>query len=96
MKNKFTILGCGSSLGSPWITGNWGSCDKKNSKNVRTRCSAHIKFKNLSILQNIKAVSIIRPFCLNKIYLYADKTACPLEPALPDHSLAIVAPTFSK
>ena len=50
MKNKFTILGCGSSLGSPWITGNWGSCDKKNSKNVRSRCSAHIKFKNLSIL----------------------------------------------
>tara|TARA_B100002052_G_scaffold262367_1_gene256817 strand:- start:240 stop:1010 length:771 start_codon:yes stop_codon:yes gene_type:complete len=50
LKNKFTILGCGSSLGSPWITGNWGSCDKKNFKNIRTRCSAHIKYKNLSIL----------------------------------------------
>ena len=32
----------------------------------------------------------------DKIYLYADKTACPLEPALSTHSLAIVAPVFSK
>ena len=50
MKNKFTILGCGSSLGSPWITNYWGECNKKNIKNVRTRCAAHIRFKNLSIL----------------------------------------------
>ena len=49
MKNKFTILGCGSSLGSPWITNNWGAC-KKNKKNTRTRCAAHIQFKNLSVL----------------------------------------------
>ena len=27
---KFTILGCGSSLGSPWITNNWGKLNKKN------------------------------------------------------------------
>ena len=50
MKNKFTILGCGSSLGSPWITDYWGNCDKKNKKNHRSRCCAHIQYKNISIL----------------------------------------------
>ena len=49
MSNKFTILGCGSSLGTPWINQNWGNCNN-NKKNIRTRCCAHIKFKNLSIL----------------------------------------------
>ena len=47
--NKFTILGCGSSLGAPWITNYFGSCNKRNLKNIRTRCSAHIRYKNLSI-----------------------------------------------
>ena len=47
--NKFTILGCGSSLGSPWIT-NYSAKLKKNSKNTRTRCCAHIQKDNLSIL----------------------------------------------
>ncbi|MFL2889288.1 MAG: MBL fold metallo-hydrolase [Pelagibacteraceae bacterium] len=50
MKNKFTILGCGSSLGSPWITNYWGKCNKNNKKNIRTRCSAHIQYKDLSVL----------------------------------------------
>tara|TARA_B100001093_G_C26835835_1_gene1018312 strand:+ start:1071 stop:1841 length:771 start_codon:yes stop_codon:yes gene_type:complete len=50
LKNKFTILGCGSSLGSPWITNFWGRLDKKNKKNLRTRCCAHIQFGNLSVL----------------------------------------------
>jgi len=50
LKNKFTILGCGSSLGSPWITSYWGNCDKNNKKNIRTRCCAHFQFKNISIL----------------------------------------------
>ena len=31
---NFTILGCGSSLGSPWITNNWGKLNKKNKFNV--------------------------------------------------------------
>ena len=31
---KFIILGCGSSIGVPWITGNWGSCNKKNKLNI--------------------------------------------------------------
>tara|TARA_A100001011_G_scaffold395865_2_gene492084 strand:+ start:5331 stop:6101 length:771 start_codon:yes stop_codon:yes gene_type:complete len=50
LKNKFTILGCGSSIGSPWITNYWGNLNKKNKKNIRTRCCAHIQFKNLSVL----------------------------------------------
>ena len=50
MKNKFTILGCGSSLGSPWITNFWGNCSKKNKKNLRTRCCAHIKYNGISTL----------------------------------------------
>ena len=47
---KIIILGCGSSLGSPWITNYWGKCDKKNSRNIRTRCSAFIQKNDLSIL----------------------------------------------
>ena len=47
--NKFTILGCGSSLGSPWIT-NYSAKLKKKTKNIRTRCCAHIQKGNLSIL----------------------------------------------
>ena len=49
MKNKFTILGCGSSLGSPWIT-NYSAKLKKNPKNIRTRCYTHIQKGDLSIL----------------------------------------------
>ena len=49
MKNKFTILGCGSSLGSPWIT-NYKGYLRKNPKNLRTRCCAHIQKGNLSVL----------------------------------------------
>ena len=47
--NKFTILGCGSSLGTPWIT-RYSSKLDLNEKNHRTRCCAHINYKNLSIL----------------------------------------------
>ena len=47
---ELIILGCGSSLGSPWINNYWGNCDKKNKLNIRTRCSAFIKKGNLSIL----------------------------------------------
>ena len=50
MINKFTILGCGRSLGSPWITNYWGKSDKKNKKNLRTRCCAHFQYKNISTL----------------------------------------------
>ena len=49
MKKKFTILGSGSSLGAPWITNYRGNL-KKNPKNIRTRCCAHIQYGNLSVL----------------------------------------------
>ena len=49
MKNTFTILGCGSSLGAPWIT-NYNGNLKKRVKNIRTRCCAHVQKGNLSVL----------------------------------------------
>ena len=50
MKNRFIILGSGSSLGVPRIDGDFGKCDPKNKKNYRTRCCAYIKFNNLNFL----------------------------------------------
>ena len=50
MSLKFTILGCGSSLGIPRIDGYYGNCDPRNKKNIRTRCSALIRSNNLNIL----------------------------------------------
>tara|TARA_Y100001970_G_scaffold122893_1_gene152330 strand:+ start:7644 stop:8420 length:777 start_codon:yes stop_codon:yes gene_type:complete len=50
MSIKFTILGCGYSMGVPRIDGFFGRCDPKNKKNYRTRCSALISSKNLNIL----------------------------------------------
>ncbi len=65
MKNKFTILGCGSSLGSPWIT-NYSANLKRNPKNIRTRCCAHIQKGNLSILIDTSP-DIKSQFLRNKI-----------------------------
>jgi len=65
LKNKFTILGCGSSLGSPWIT-NYSGKLKQNSKNFRTRCCAHIQKGNLSILIDTSP-DIKNQFLKNKI-----------------------------
>ena len=45
MKLKFTILGCGSSMGVPRSDGFFGSCNPKNKLNHRTRCSAVISSK---------------------------------------------------
>ena len=50
MSVKFTILGCGSSLGIPRIDGSFGKCDPKNKKNYRTRCSALISAHKSNIL----------------------------------------------
>ena len=47
MAIKFTILGCGSSLGIPRIDGYFGKCNPKNKKNFRTRCSALISSTNI-------------------------------------------------
>ena len=65
MKKKLTILGCGSSLGSPWITNYKGNL-KKNPKNIRTRCCAHIQFGNLSVLIDTSP-DIKSQFLKNKI-----------------------------
>ena len=50
MTIKFTILGCGYSLGIPRIDGSFGNCDPQNTKNYRTRCSALISTTKLNIL----------------------------------------------
>ena len=50
MKVKFTILGCGSSLGIPRIDGFFGNCNPKIKENFRSRCSALISIKNFNIL----------------------------------------------
>ena len=63
---ELIILGCGSSLGSPWISNYWGNCDKKNKFNRRTRCSAFIKKGNLSILID-SSPDIKEQFIKNKI-----------------------------
>jgi phosphoribosyl 1,2-cyclic phosphate phosphodiesterase len=39
MSLKFTILGCGSSMGVPRVALGWGSCDPSNPKNRRRRCA---------------------------------------------------------
>lgn len=43
MSLTFTILGCGSSMGVPRITGEWGACDPNEPKNRRTRCAMLIR-----------------------------------------------------
>ena len=40
---RLTILGCGSSPGTPRITGDWGNCDPANPKNRRTRAAALVE-----------------------------------------------------
>jgi len=50
MSIKFTILGCGYSLGVPRIDGHFGNCNPKNKKNYRTRCSGLISSPKMNIL----------------------------------------------
>jgi len=50
MAIKFTILGCGSSLGVPRADGLFGKCDPTEKRNYRTRCSAIISTKNSNTL----------------------------------------------
>ena len=50
MKIKFTLLGCGYSMGVPRIDGYFGDCDPREKKNFRTRCSAAISFQNKNFL----------------------------------------------
>ena len=50
MSIKFTILGCGSSMGVPRSDGYFGNCDPTNLKNYRSRCSGIIQTKSDNIL----------------------------------------------
>ncbi len=50
MTTKFTILGCGSSMGVPRPDGSFGNCDPNFKKNYRTRCSAIISNLNCNTL----------------------------------------------
>ena len=38
-RQRFTILGCGSSPGVPRLNGDWGACDPSNPRNRRTRAA---------------------------------------------------------
>ena len=40
---RLTILGCGSSPGTPRINGDWGACDPKEPRNRRRRSSALVE-----------------------------------------------------
>lgn len=40
---RLTILGCGSSPGTPRITGDWGQCDPANPRNRRRRAAAMVE-----------------------------------------------------
>ena len=53
MKTKLTILGSGSSVGTPRLDGHWGNCSKLNKKNNRTRCCAFISKGSNSILIDV-------------------------------------------
>ena len=64
MTTKFTILGCGYSMGVPRADGFWGNCDPKEKKNYRTRCCALISTKNKKIL--IDASPDLRTQLLNQ------------------------------
>ena len=46
MTLKFTILGCGSSMGVPRVALGWGACDPNNPKNRRRRCSLLVEREN--------------------------------------------------
>tara|TARA_B110001450_G_scaffold249517_1_gene267017 strand:- start:1035 stop:1808 length:774 start_codon:yes stop_codon:yes gene_type:complete len=50
MSIKFIILGCGSSMGVPRADGYFGNCNLRNKKNLRSRCSALIRFNDQNIL----------------------------------------------
>lgn len=40
---RFTLLGCGSSPGTPRITGDWGACDPTEPRNKRSRAAAMVE-----------------------------------------------------
>ena len=65
---RFTILGCGSSMGVPRPDGNFGNCNPNNKKNIRTRCSAAIIKGSNTILIDTSP-DIKNQFLKNKIIM---------------------------
>lgn len=47
---KITVLGCGSSMGTPNAGGFWGECDPKEKKNERTRASILVQSATTNLL----------------------------------------------
>lgn len=47
---KVTVLGCGSSLGTPAAGGFWGTCDPTNPKNARSRASIMVQTDKTNLL----------------------------------------------
>jgi len=47
---KFTVLGCGASLGTPAAGGFWGKCDPEETKNHRSRASLLVQSATTNIL----------------------------------------------
>lgn len=47
---KVTVLGCGSSQGTPAAGGFWGKCDPDNPKNHRTRASILVQSETTNLL----------------------------------------------
>ena len=50
MTTKFTVLGCGGSLGVPNVMNRMGVCDPDNLKNYRTRTSAWVEHNGKNFL----------------------------------------------
>jgi len=63
---KITVLGCGSSLGTPAAGGFWGTCDPNNPKNARSRASILVQTEKTSLL--IDATYDLR-YQLNRVEL---------------------------
>ena len=55
MTTRFTILGCGSSMGVPRVGLGWGACDPNNPKNRRRRCSLLVE----KIAEDGRATSLL-------------------------------------
>ena len=53
---EFTILGCGSSGGVPRADGEWGACDPKDPKNLRSRCSLLVRRRGQGADQETTAI----------------------------------------
>jgi phosphoribosyl 1,2-cyclic phosphate phosphodiesterase len=91
VKTKITILGCGSSIGTPRIDGYWGKCQKIK-KNYRTRCSALIQKGNNNILIDTSP-DLKQQFLVNKVK-YLNSVIYTHEHADQTHGINELRPFF--